>query len=181
MSTQLILYPQNHNGVYSSTATIASGEFVADANFSTGITLTAATINAFPEDNVMIYNEPNSSWRAYRTTGGPWAASGAPTVTTALNLPCSSSSDSVSGVYQLISNLTAGLGYDLNITFTAGSGSGFLEIGNQHQNSWIGNTSGTTYTNLGNTNFLYGNGITAQSLYAGSVACLLYTSDAADE
>jgi len=173
MSTQLILYPQNHNGVYSSTATIASGEFVADANFSTGITLTAATINAFPEDNVMIYNEPNSSWRAYRTTGGSWAASGAPTVTTALNLPCSSSSDSVSGVYQLISNLTAGLGYDLNITFTAGSGSGFLEIGNQHQNSWIGNTSGTTYTNLGNTNFLYGNGITAQSLYAGSVAVVL--------
>ena len=172
MSVQLILYPQNYEGVYSSTATVASGEFVADANFSIGITQTLASINAFPENNVMIYNEPNSSWKAYRTTGGPWAVSASvatPTVTTALNLPCSSTTDSVCGVYQLISNLTVGLGYDLNITFTAGDGSGVLSIGNLHQNTWTGATSGTTYTNLGGAAFFSS---TAQNLYAASLAVL---------
>ena len=78
MSTQLILYPQNYQGVYQYTATAISGELVADGNFGIGITSTYPTVNANPENNALIYAEANSSWKAFRTTGssGPWAASG---------------------------------------------------------------------------------------------------------
>ena len=117
MSTQLILYPQNYDGIYSYNSSVAIGEFVGDASFSTGIASTYPTINANPENNALIYAESNSSWKAFRTTGaaGPFAASGTPTVTTALNLPCNASSVSVSGVYQLISNLVPGTLYTLSI------------------------------------------------------------------
>ena len=182
MSVQLILYPQNYNGTYSFTSTPIN-QYVADGNFSSGIASTYPTVNANPENNALIYALPNSSWKAYYTTGasGAWAASGAPTVTSTLNLPSSSTTDGVCGVYQTISNLTVGVCYELKITFTAGSGNGFLEVGNQVANSWI--AGGTTYTNLGNTNFLYGTGITANNLWAGSVAVVsgssynVYTTD----
>ena len=85
MSVQLILYPQNYKGIYDFTATPVLNQYVADGNFSVGITGTVyPTVNANPENNALIYAEANSSWKAFRTTGasGPWAASGSPTVTT---------------------------------------------------------------------------------------------------
>ena len=89
MSVQLILYPQNYNGIYSYSGTAISGELVADGNFSNGIASVYPSSNINPENNALIYAEANSSWKAYYTTGaGAFAASGTPTVTSSLNLPC---------------------------------------------------------------------------------------------
>ena len=183
MSVQLILYPQNYQGIYNFTSTPVLNQYVADGNFSVGITGTVyPTVNANPENNALIYAEANSSWKAFRTTGasGSWSASGSPTVTTTLNLPCSSSGDSVCGVYQKISNLTVGVLYELKITVTAGSGNGILYIGNQWTNNWTG-ASGTTYRNLGNQSSLFGGGTTAANMLSGSPVTDMFIATQTEE
>jgi hypothetical protein len=146
MSVQLILYPQNYNGTYSFTSTPILNQYVADGNFNTGINNATSTSNAFPSNYALLNSVAISAWRSFRSTGGTYSSVTPPSITTAgLNLYSNSSTFSSSGVYQLISNLTIGVCYELKITVTGTTGN--LTLGNTKQNTWIVNS--TLYKNLG--------------------------------
>jgi len=152
MSAQLILYPQNYDGTYSSTSTPVLNQYVADGNFNSGFVTTTATGGATPSHTVMAYSYiPISAWRSFYSTSGTFASTAAPTVTTGLNLTASGSGLSTSGVYQLISNLTIGACYEVKVTISTGNSGGVLYLGNLYNPTWVANS--VTYANLGGTSF----------------------------
>ena len=130
MSVQLILYPQNYQGQYSSIATANILEYVADSNFSAGIDTVSTTTASDPLAD-RLTNAPSTIglWRGYHTNGSPWTTADAPTSSlNALVLDSGTGGDSYSGVYQTLCNLIAGNQYDLTITHSAAAG-GFILIG----------------------------------------------------
>ena len=165
MSVQLILYPQNYQGVYNSTSTPVISEYVANPNFNVGLTSTYGTNHSQPSNAVMqapnligisATHLPNSSWKAFHSTGGTYSSTAAPTVTTGLNLTSGSGfGNSTSGVYQKISNLIVGITYTLEVTITTGS-SGALHLGNTFEPSNQWTVLGTIYKNLGATSAFLG-------------------------
>jgi hypothetical protein len=165
MSAQLILYPQNYQGVYDSTSTPVISEYVADPNFNVGLTSTYGTNHSQPSNAVMqapnlisisATHLPNSSWKAFYSTGGTYSSTAAPTVTTGLNLTSGSGfGNSTSGVYQKISNLVVGITYTLEVTITTGS-SGSLHLGNTFEPSNQWTVLGNVYNNLGATSAFLG-------------------------
>ena len=105
MSTQLILYPQNYNGVYTFTSVL--NQYVAGANFITGITSNTATSATQPANYAVANSAPISAWKSFNSTGGTFANVSAPSISTSgLTLASNGSATSSTGVYQLIPNLT---------------------------------------------------------------------------
>ena len=151
MSAQLILYPQNHDGTYSSTSTPVLNQYVADGNLNSGFVTTTATGGSTPSHTVISSYIPISAWRSFYSTSGTFASTSAPTVTTGLNLTASGSGLSTSGVYQLISNLTIGACYEVKVTISTGNSAGVLYLGNLYNPTWVANS--VTYANLGGTSF----------------------------
>ena len=132
MSVQLILYPQNYDGVFnsitnSSTEVIVNGTSFVNLNASPSYAYVAATINPVS----VVTNAPPvimNSWYRFSAYASGSPAPAFPTVsggdvtfytelTTGLN--------SASGIYQKLSNLTIGQQYQLTLTLTATSVASF--------------------------------------------------------
>tara|TARA_Y100000356_G_scaffold133942_1_gene142076 strand:- start:2737 stop:5523 length:2787 start_codon:yes stop_codon:yes gene_type:complete len=140
MSVQLILYPQNYQGQYSSIATANILEYVADSNFSAGIDTVSTTTASDPLAD-RLTNAPSTIglWRGYSTNGSPWTTADAPTSSlNAMVLDSGTGGDSYSGIYQTLCNLIAGNEYDLTITHSAAAG-GFILIGTDNFTDANGN------------------------------------------
>jgi hypothetical protein len=128
MSTQLILYPQTYDGTYNSVATPVLHEYIVDGinftsingSYTTGVVGTgslnspsALALAALPP------NAPNT-WYRYRTT-----TPGTPDYPTQTGnnllleaVTTSPLGDNGSGVYQRLSNLVAGVHYEVTINLT---------------------------------------------------------------
>ena len=140
MSVQLILYPQNYQGQFSSIATANILEYVADSNFSAGIDTVSNTTASDPLAD-RLTNAPSTIglWRGYSTNGSPWTTADAPTSSlNAMVLDSGTGGDSYSGIYQTLCNLIAGNEYDLTITHSAAAG-GFILIGTDNFTDANGN------------------------------------------
>ena len=149
MSAQLILYPQIYNGTYTFTGS-PTIQYVADGNFSNGLTATTDTTNSQPSHYAVTNSVAISAWKGYRSTGGAFASCSAPSISASgLTLSSNAGSASSTGVYQLISNLTVGQCYEVKINITSGNASGVLGVGNAFANSWV--VSNVNYYNLGST------------------------------
>jgi hypothetical protein len=136
MSVQLVLYPQNYNGVYTSTTNVTQLQYVADnVNFLTVMNHTGYSVLTTNVVSETLNNDPAiASWKRFRTT----ATSGYSLVdfpissnTNKLEI-YSSSTGSYSGVYQEIQGLTAGVQYDLSFNITQ-AGTGLIFIGGAYQ------------------------------------------------
>ena len=112
MSTQLILYPQNYKGSYSSVNS-TSNQILVNGTYFTGLNsttlLTTASVTPW---NAAIIQEPANilgDWYRYTNTGvvAPQAASN--------NLYFSNNGTEHSGIYQQISGLSVGGIYDVGI------------------------------------------------------------------
>jgi len=142
MSIQLILYPQNYNG-YSFISNSSINEYVANGYFVSGISNNyhySTSGSAVAGSSAARQNSiENNSWKSYTTAAGTNSA--VSTSTSGVTLT-SASSSSGAGIYQLISNLTVGVCYNLVIDITSIS-SGYVNIG-------YGGYSGQPYERLGN-------------------------------
>ena len=178
MSVQLILYPQNYQGVYDSTVTPVISEYVANPNFNVGFTSTYGTGHPQPSNAVIqgpaiigisSSHLPNSSWKAFYSIYANTAAFSPvytpPTITTGLNLTSGGGfGTSNSGVYQKISNLVVGIIYKLEVTITTGTTGGQLYLGNQFEPSNQWTVLGTVYHNLGGISMPFPGNTTAGTL-----------------
>ena len=135
MSVQLVLYPQNYKGRYSSTSTPVFNEYVADnVNFNSLLNLTGYDSTVSDVGLDAINNSVGiAAWKRFRSTGGSWASVTMPSrsIVNKLELYSASGSTSSSGVYQKIIGLTMGTVYDLSINITQAGAGGLLVIGTQ--------------------------------------------------
>ncbi len=143
MSVQLILYPQNYEGQYSSISTPFFTEYVSDYSFNIG-TLGSGFSGSAGNQGAAISNLiPLNIWQQYNVTGGSFTSANAATVTSGKITLDSASSTSLTGIYQLISNLQIGSTYVLKVQRLAGT-TGVVTLG--HSGTWT--VSGTTYNPL---------------------------------
>jgi len=152
MSVQLILYPQNYEGQYSSISTPFFTEHVSDYSFNIG-TLGSGFSGTANSQNDMYSNlSPLNIWQQFNATGGVYTTANAATVSSGkITLDSASSGYSFTGIYQLISNLQIGSTYVLKVQRLAGT-TGFVTIG--HNTSFTNNNvqyHPITFTTLPNT------------------------------
>jgi hypothetical protein len=141
MSVQLILYPQNYEGQYSTISTPFFTEYVSDYSFNIGALGSGFSGTANTQDHMYSKLSPLNIWQQYNATGGAYTTANAATVSSGkITLDSASSGYSLTGIYQLISNLTIGSTYVLKVQRLAGT-TGFSTIG--HTNSW--SNSGILY------------------------------------
>ena len=147
MSVQLVLYPQNYEGRYSSTSTPVFNEYVADnVNFNSLLNNAGTSSTASRPEVYALNNSPASySWKRFRSlTGGGFDTVTMPTrtVVNKLELYSTSGTGSLSGVYQKINGLTPFSVYELKINISqASTGSaGLLDIGTLFANQLTGTT-----------------------------------------
>lgn len=151
MSVQLIVYPQNYEGQYSVYSTPFFTEYVSDYSFNIGTLGTGFSGSAGNIGSAISNLVPLNIWQQYNVTGGSFTSANPATVSSGKITLDSASSASLTGAYQLISNLTIGSSYVLKIERLAGT-TGFVILG--HSGNWTVN--GTQYkplhfTNLPNT------------------------------
>ena len=151
MSVQLIVYPQNYEGQYSVYSTPFFTEYVSDYSFNIGTLGTGFSGSAGNIGSAISNLIPLNIWQQYNITGGSFTSANPATVSSGKITLDSASSASLTGAYQLISNLTIGSSYVLEVERLAGT-TGFVILG--HSGNWTVN--GTQYkplhfTNLPNT------------------------------
>ena len=134
MSTQLILYPQSYNGIYSFNS---ENQFIVDGIDFTSIDGSTSYSTATSIDNHLYATPPSiiNTWYRWRgtITGTP-----ALPVETSGNLVLNAvAPDSISGVYQKLSNLTIGASYTLTVNMTPEVGIINLKAFNLTTNSII--------------------------------------------
>jgi len=144
MSVQLILYPQNYEGQYSTISTPFFNEYVSDYSFNIGTLGTGFSGNMLNLTDFFasgLLPAPTNVWQQYNSTGLVGVADAA-TITGGKVIIDSANSGtaSFSGIYQLISNLTIGATYQLKVQRLAGT-TGLSSIGH---NAPI-TIGGTTY------------------------------------
>ena len=145
MSVQLIVYPQNYEGQYSVYSTPFFTEYVSDYSFNIGALGTGFSGSAGNQGSAISNLIPLNIWQQYNITGGSFTSANPATVSSGkITLDSSTSSGySLTGAYQLISNLTIGSSYVLNVERLAGT-TGIVTLG--HQGNWTVN--GTMYKPL---------------------------------
>ena len=145
MSVQLIVYPQNYEGQYSVYSTPFFTEYVSDYSFNIGALGTGFSGSAGNMGSAISNLIPLNIWQQYNITGGSFTSANPATVSSGkITLDSSTSSGySLTGAYQLISNLTIGSSYVLNVERLAGT-TGIVTLG--HQGNWTVN--GTMYKPL---------------------------------
>ncbi len=131
MSVQLILYPQNYQGQFSSFGTPIFTEYVSDYSYNIG-TLGTGFSGNFNSNQIAFYSNlsaPTNVWQQFNTTGGLLDATTAATISSGkATLNSSGSNFSFTGLYQLISNLTIGATYEIKVQRLTGT-TGFVNIG----------------------------------------------------
>ena len=140
MSVQLILYPQNYEGQYSSISTPFFTEYVSDYSFNIGSLGSGFSGSAGNQGAAISNLIPLNIWQQYNVTGGSFTSANAATVSSGKITLDSASSTSLTGIYQLISNLQIGSTYVLNVQRLAGT-TGIVTLG--HSGTWT--VSGNTY------------------------------------
>ncbi len=143
MSVQLILYPQNYEGQYSSISTPFFTEYVSDYSFNIGSLGSGFSGSAGNQGAAISNLIPLNIWQQYNVTGGSFTSANAATVSSGKITLDSASSTSLTGIYQLISNLQIGSTYVLKVERLAGT-TGVVTLG--HSGTW--SVSGNTYTPL---------------------------------
>ncbi len=136
MSTQLILYPQNYSG-YSYSTTPIFNQYMGDWQLKYAFFNTATANGTLNFMSAIMNSSPAvlGSWSAFYYSGTPastqYAAVSAPTINGQLTLTGGSSGSllGLSGVYQLVSNLTIGDQYDININIASGGSAAAYYIG----------------------------------------------------
>tara|TARA_R110000824_G_scaffold259284_1_gene448064 strand:+ start:2024 stop:4828 length:2805 start_codon:yes stop_codon:yes gene_type:complete len=134
MSTQLILYPQSYNGIYSFNS---ENEFMVDGIYFSSIDGSTSSSTATTIDNHLYATPPSiiNTWYRWRSTD-----TGTPAlpVETSGNLVLNAvAPSSISGVYQKLSNLTVGASYTLTVNMTPVAGIVVLKAFNLNTNSLI--------------------------------------------
>ena len=129
MSTQLIIYPQTHNGQYN-TLSANSNEFIVNGINFTALSLSTSydTTNTGNSTLDAMVNAPptmSNTWFRFRTTVGGTPA--LPTNTSGNLVLNSIAAVTFSGVYQMLSNLTVGQSYTITISVSTPS-TGVLAI-----------------------------------------------------
>ena len=151
MSLQLILYPQNFQGQYSTVSTPYFTEYVSDFSYNLGLSGAGFSGSAVSQSNVLTNLTPLNIWQQYNVTGGGFTSANAATFASGKVTLDSASSTSLTGIYQLISNLQIGSTYVLNIERLAGT-TGVVTIGHS-SNFTVSNTvyEPILFTTLSNT------------------------------
>ena len=160
MSVQLILYPQNYQGVYASNSSVITTNLVADgARFGTVALHTGYSSSASdPAFDAITNDAPFPSWKKFRSQGSssfadvdyPIVISGfAPKLRFRA---ASGGTNSSSGIYQTINNLVIGATYQLKFRVVNAATGGLIIIGaNGYGNNLGGggvtaiSTTGTGY------------------------------------
>lgn len=140
MSVQLIVYPQNYEGQYSVYSTPFFTEYVSDYSFNIGALGTGFSGSAGNIGSAISNLIPLNIWQQYNITGGSFTSANPATVSSGKITLDSASSASLTGAYQLISNLTIGSSYVLEVERLAGT-TGIVIIG--HSGNWT--VAGTQY------------------------------------
>ena len=148
MSTQLILYPQNYEGQYNLTSTVASEKIVDGISFSTINNSPLADVPSNSPLPVVGFAQPViiNSW--YRSRSTLFGTPAAPSTSNNNLYLYSVASSTTSGVYQKLSNLTIGQWYDLYVVFPniGASGDIFLAAYNGNNATNIGSVQNTIST-----------------------------------
>ena len=123
MSTQLIVYPQNYDGQFSSTSNPSSNEFIVNGINFTGFNLTTSYVTSAgnPSDDAILNSPPAilGNWYRYYTSGGPWAGIPIPLlIGSNLTFFWDGAAIGHSGIYQRLSGLAVGGTYDVVINIT---------------------------------------------------------------
>ena len=154
MSTQLILYPQNFRGRYSSTSFPSNQQFIVNGINFIGLNNTTSynTTDGYPAQDSIINSSPAAigNWYRYTTTGGGWGTVAIPTVVGNNLILGYNATAGHTGIYQQLSGLTVGGIYDvvINILIPAGPG-GILTLEFYSGNVLIYNQSfGTSATQI---------------------------------
>ena len=208
MSVQLIVYPQSYDGQFNSTSSTAN-EFVVDGiNFNTINTSSSYDSSSASVIADTLTNAPPSvlnTWFRFRST-----ATGTPTLPTEVSgglTLYSTTTSTISGVYQKLSNLVVGTTYEIVIDLsTTGTGSILTgafngtnlisqpsHLANQSQitHTWTASSTDDTivisYFNTAVDNIVISNisvspqGITPTTIYTdlqdGQVICDLYEDE----
>ncbi len=137
MSVQLILYPQNYQGVYASNSSAITTNLVADgARFNTIANHTGYSSSANdPAFDAVTNDAPISNWKKFRSQGSSsYADVDYPIVISGISpklrfRAASGGSNSSSGVYQTINNLVVGATYQLKFRVVNAATGGFIFIG----------------------------------------------------
>ena len=146
MSIQLVLYPQNHDGVYTTTSFPVLREYVSDGKFFNSLNFLsgydAPTTSTNPAFDALTFSPAIASWKKFRSTNtsGIYGITTMPSQSFLNRLVINSSSSNLSssGVYQKIQNLYVGVQYELNINITQAGAGGILIIGNSLSTNTIG-------------------------------------------
>ena len=132
MSTQLIVYPQNYDGTYNSLITM-SGEFVVDGIWFNQINTSISYDSSDPNNPLVdiLTNYPPTAYNTwFRYRGTDQGTPTLPAMTTSFGANTlrlySNVVATVSGVYQLISNLTAGVTYEFIVNISSPSAGGAI-------------------------------------------------------
>ena len=126
MSVQLIVFPQNYDGQYNAFSTSATEAVVNGINFTGLGSTTSYDSSAANVSLDVLANEPPSvvnTWYRFRSTSS--GTPSLPTVTAANLVLNSTTTSTVSGVYQQLTNLSVGQQYTftINISTPAANGS----------------------------------------------------------
>tara|TARA_R110000744_G_scaffold52731_2_gene112881 strand:+ start:1749 stop:4499 length:2751 start_codon:yes stop_codon:yes gene_type:complete len=171
MSVQLIVYPQNYDGFYNAMSA-SSTEFLANGitftNLNNTGTYTSSLANPYAD---VLANAPPSipnTW--YRFRNGGFTPPDFP-VESSNNLILKSivSSGSVAGVYQRLTNLTAGVQYTITINLSAATtGIIITQIANG-TNIYSGGGSAANVTQITDTFTAQSTAITVMVAYANTI------------
>ena len=120
MSVQLIVYPQNYEGQYNAFSTSTTEAVVNGINFTGLGSATSYDSSAANVSLDVLANQPPSvvnTWYRFRSTSS--GTPSLPTVTLGNLVLNSVTTQSWTGVYQQLSNLTVGQGYTITVETSA--------------------------------------------------------------
>ncbi len=144
MSIQLILYPQDYQGIYESNSSVITTNLVADGNRFNSIQTHAGYSSSAndPAFDAITNDIPISNWKKFRSQGSSSYADVDYPIKIASFSPklrfraASGGSNSSSGIYQRINNLVVGATYQLKFRVVNAATGGFIFIGaNGHGNN----------------------------------------------
>jgi len=157
MSVQLILYPQNYQGVYASNSSVITTNLVADgARFNTIANHTGYSSSASdPAFDAVTNDAPTSNWKKFRSQGSSaFADVDYPIVISGFSpklrfRAASGGSNSSSGIYQTINNLVVGASYQLKFRVVNAATGGFIFIGAANYGNNLGGGGVTAISSTG--------------------------------
>jgi len=184
MSVQLILYPQDYQGVYQYNSSTNNTNLVADGvNFNSIQSHTGySSTTSDPAFDAVTNDAPITNWKKFRSYGGTsYADVDYPvkigTIAPKLRFRAASGGvNSSSGIYQQINNLVIGATYQLKFKIQNAATGGFLFIGNDSYGNNLGG-GGATAISTSTTGFKT---FDFTAVNSSEVLILDYQNDGAD-